>query len=107
MGKASRKKKLIKAQQSGLPEKKSPTRLKRLPLWKGLVTSLIALIVFIILIEVVLGLFGVEPELRNEDLFVGFASNIPLFVKTTEPDGREFMATARTNTPSSMNKSSP
>ena len=76
------------------PEKGFRDRNRKFPIWKGLMTSLIAVIIFIGLFEGVLALFGVEPELQKEDPFVGFASNIPLFVRNTDNKGKEVMTTA-------------
>jgi len=66
---------------------------KKLALWQGVLTSLIAIGVFFGLVEGMLALIGVEPTVRHEDPFVGFAPNVPLFVEETDPDGQAFMAT--------------
>ena len=90
MGKASRKKKLIKAQQSGLPEKKSSTKPKKFPLWKGLVTSLVAVIVFIVLIVGVLVLSSRKSELQKED-----ASDFPDTISQKQGDIKTAMQNYR------------
>ena len=63
-------------------------------LWKSLLTSLIAFVVFFALLEGVLALFGVQPVMQKEDPFVGFSANVPLFVDKKEAQGRPVMITA-------------
>ena len=63
-------------------------------LTQGVVTSLLAVVVFFGLLEGVLALAGVEPALRSGDPFVGFVSNAPLFAEQTGPDGRTILTTA-------------
>jgi tetratricopeptide (TPR) repeat protein len=41
-----------------------------------------------------LALVGVEPVLQREDPFVGFVSNVPLFVEETDPNGQQILTTA-------------
>ncbi|MEJ2034155.1 MAG: tetratricopeptide repeat protein [Deltaproteobacteria bacterium] len=53
---------------------------RRVPLWQALTLPLVAILLFFLLIEGSLALFGVKPALETEDPFVGFASNVPLFV---------------------------
>jgi tetratricopeptide (TPR) repeat protein len=48
-----------------------------------------AILIFFLLLEGGLALFGVKPALQTEDPFVGFASNVPLFVPS--PDGRQLV----------------
>jgi len=62
----------------------------RLPLWKKLAFSLLALVVFFGLIESVLFLVRVKPLSYEEDPYVGFSSRIPLY----EEEG-EKLTTAR------------
>ncbi len=59
-----------------------------------MVTPLVAVGVFFGLLEGLLALVGVEPVLRSEDPFVGFVSNVPLFVEATDADGRKILTTA-------------
>ncbi len=59
-----------------------------------MLTPLLAVGVFFGLLEGVLALVGVQPALRHEDPFVGFASNVPLFVEETGSDGPSILATA-------------
>ncbi len=79
----------------GPPGGRAPAERKKLALWQGVVTSLVAVGVFFGLLEAVLALVGVEPVLRSKDPFVGFASKVPLFVEETDPDGRKFLATPK------------
>ena len=46
-----------------------------------------------------MALFGLKPAIQNEDPFVGFASNVPLFVASAGGEDRQLMTTApnRTN----------
>jgi tetratricopeptide (TPR) repeat protein len=71
-----------------------PAERTKLAFWQAVVTPLIAVTVFFVLFEGVLALVGVESVLRSEDPFVGFVSNVPLFVKATDADGRKVLTTA-------------
>ncbi len=51
-------------------------------------------LLFFALLEGGLFLFGVEPVLRSEDPFVGFAGNVPLFVEDRAPNGLKMRVTA-------------
>jgi Flp pilus assembly protein TadD len=59
---------------------------RRVPLWQALVLPVAAILVFFLLLEGGLALFGVKPALKTEDPFVGFTGNVPLFVPS--PDGQ-------------------
>ncbi len=72
-----------------------PEKQKKPALWKSLLTSLVAVIVFFGSLEAVLALFGVNPALRSEDPFFGFSSDVPLFVEETDSEGRVIMTTAK------------
>ena len=61
---------------------------------KKLVFSLITIGAFFGLLEAVLAGLGFEPPLKDADPYVGFASNIPLFVEQPGADGRAWMVTA-------------
>jgi tetratricopeptide (TPR) repeat protein len=78
----------------GPPGGRTPSERGKLALWQAVVTPLIAIAVFFGLLEGVLALAGVEPVLRSEDPFVGFVSNVPLFVETTDANGRKILNTA-------------
>ena len=67
---------------------------KSVPLWQALLLPVAAILIFFLLLEGGLALFGVKPALKTEDPFVGFASNVPLFVPVSGPGGRQFMTTA-------------
>jgi hypothetical protein len=71
-----------------------PAERTKLAFWQAVVTPLIAVTVFFVLFEGVLALVGVESVLRSEDPFVGFVSNVPLFVEATDADGRKVLTTA-------------
>ena len=64
------------------------------PFWKGIALTVAAVGIFFGLLEAVLALFGLQPVLRSEDPFVGFATNIPLFVQKADTDERPVMVTA-------------
>lgn len=59
----------------------SSAPLKPLPLRQGLLLSAASVLVFFTLLEGGLALIGVKPALEAKDPFVGFASNVPLFVR--------------------------
>ena len=59
-----------------------------------MVLPLAAILIFFLLLEGGLALFGVKPALQEEDPFVGFAANVPLFVPEQAPGGGEIMTTA-------------
>jgi tetratricopeptide (TPR) repeat protein len=67
---------------------------RRTPLWQAIVLPIAAVLVFFLLLEGGLALFGIKPALQNEDPFVGFAGNSPLFVASPGANGRETMVTA-------------
>jgi len=62
--------------------------------WKQVLFSLLVLVLFFGGLELVLGLFGVEPLLLTEDPLVGFASQVPLFVEAQHADGTPVLRTA-------------
>ena len=64
---------------------------RRLPLWQAVLLPLLSILIFFLLLEGGLALFGVRPSFRAEDPFVGFADDLPLYVPTA--DGRQ-MTTA-------------
>ena len=70
--------------------KKSP----RLPLWQAILLPVASILIFFLLLEGILAIFGFRPALQTEDPFVGFASNVPLFVSSTGPTGEKIMLTA-------------
>jgi len=77
------------------PEAKSPNKAsRRTPLWQALLLPLLAILIFFALLEGGLALFGVQPGLLNEDPFVGFASNAPLFVSSPGANGEQLLTTA-------------
>ena len=66
----------------------------RLPLWKKALFTVLTLVVFFGLVELALYVVGVKPLSYEEDPYVGFASQIPLFVEQ-EGDAGAQMVTAR------------
>ncbi|MDA7934850.1 hypothetical protein N9B65_07395, partial [Akkermansiaceae bacterium] len=69
--------------------KPSPT----LPLWKKLAFSVLSLSLFFGLIEVILMAIGVKPLSYEKDPYVGFSSQIPLFI--SQENSEEMLVTAR------------
>jgi len=67
---------------------------RELPIWKKFIFSIAAVVLFFGILEVVLVLFGVQPKLLHEDPFVGFSSNVPLYLPEIDLDGRQVLATA-------------
>lgn len=61
-------------------EKQSPPSRPRLPLWKKLLFAFLTLALFFGLIELILFFIGVKPLSYEEDPYVGFSSQIPLFI---------------------------
>ncbi len=55
---------------------------------------LVSILVFFLLLEGGLALFGIKPVLKTEDPFVGFASNAPLFAAAPGPHGAPWLVTA-------------
>ncbi len=62
---------------------------------KKVVFTLVTVCGFFALLEGALAIIGVRPILYVEDPFVGFASNVPLFLEETSPDGVAYLATSR------------
>ena len=62
--------------------------------WQKALLGLLVTVAFFLALELVLALCGVRPVLYDEDPFVGFAADVPLFVEHTTPDGREVWRTA-------------
>ncbi len=67
---------------------------RRVPLWQAFVLPVAAILIFFLLLEGGLALFGFKPTLKSEDPFVGFASNVPLFVPAAGPGGERMFRTA-------------
>lgn len=67
---------------------------RRISIWKKLLFSLVALVLFFGSVELLLYSFGIEPISADEDPFVGFAGYLPLFVETTDEQGRTVLRTA-------------
>ncbi len=67
----------------------------RLSLGKKLVFAVVTVTVLLLLLEGVLALLGVKPQLYDRDPYVGFSTQIPLFVESRNAAGEPVMATAR------------
>lgn len=63
--------------------------------FKNLLFTIIIVITFFGTAELVLALAGVRPLLLSEDPLVGFADNVPQFVKATRKDGAKMYITAK------------
>ncbi len=66
----------------------------RLPLWEKLLFSLLTTVCVLVLLEAGLAFFGVQASTRDVDPFVGFASNLPLFVPSQTGEDAVEMVTA-------------
>lgn len=73
----------------------SQRSLNRRGIFPRLVLALVAPVVFFLGVEGILWLAGVRPELDERDPFVGFVSDVPLFVEVVGPDGAVVHETAR------------
>jgi hypothetical protein len=71
---------------------------RKLPVWKKVIFSITAIVLFFGILELVLALCGVQPKLLDQDPFVGFSSNVPLYLLETDSDGRQVLATAPNKT---------
>lgn len=67
----------------------------KLPVWKKLLFATVTTAVLLGLLEAVLALAGVRPVLYRQDPYVGFSSQVPLFVEQTDSDGSVEMVTAK------------
>jgi tetratricopeptide (TPR) repeat protein len=70
----------------------------RLPAWKRALFAVITVAGFFVLLEAALAIAGVEPVLYRKDPFVGFSSNIPLFVEEQRAGGQHWLVTASNKT---------
>ena len=83
------------AQSEAEPTREGKGR-RRFPVWKKALFTLLTLLVFFGVLELILFLAGVKPLLYEEDPYVGFSSQIPLYVEQGEDaDGDTLMVTAR------------
>jgi tetratricopeptide (TPR) repeat protein len=86
--------KILSEKVTGKDPVNKPWAVRELPFWKGAILSLVAIILFFGFLEGVLALVGVRPTLLQEDPFVGFVSNVPLFVPEMNSEGRQILTTA-------------
>lgn len=63
--------------------------------FRNLLFTIIIVTGFFAITEFILGIAGVQPLLLTEDPLVGFADNIPQFIKTTRKDGVEMYVTPK------------
>ena len=68
---------------------------RKLPVWKKLLFGAFTCVLLFGVLEAVLALAGTKPILYESDPYVGFAGNVPLFVKQTGADGQEIFSTAK------------
>jgi tetratricopeptide (TPR) repeat protein len=71
----------------------------RLTLWQAVLLPVISVLIFFLLLEGGLALFGVRPDLNTDDPFVGFSTNAPLYVPESDTQGAVQMVTARNKKP--------
>jgi tetratricopeptide (TPR) repeat protein len=76
-------------------EDAAPESADRLPAWKSLLFSALPLVLFLATAEALLAVAGIAPRLLRDDPYVGFASNVPVFVEARAPDGERILTTAR------------
>ncbi len=67
---------------------------RRPPRWRKALFQLLATAAVLVLLEGLLALLGVQPLAADSDPYVGFAGHLPLFVETTDADGRVVMVNA-------------
>jgi len=79
---------MTKGKETMLPRARS-----RFPLWKKALFSILTLAFFFGIIELILFIAGVKPLSYEEDPYVGFSSQIPLFVEQESDDSQ--MVTSR------------
>ena len=65
-----------------------------LPAWKSALLALVAVVLFFALLEGALAVLGVGAPPADEDPFVGFAGNRPLFVADRDAAGTAILRTA-------------
>jgi tetratricopeptide (TPR) repeat protein len=68
---------------------------RRIKPWQAIIMPIVSLLVFFLLLEGALALFGVKPVFITEDPFVGFASNAPLFSPIPGPRENQMLTTAQ------------
>jgi tetratricopeptide (TPR) repeat protein len=91
-----KKRKVAKAPRSSAPQQQPERRSRpRLSLGKKLVFSVVAATLGLVVLELGLALFGVQPALYDQDPYVGFSSYLPLFVEERLQDGTVHYTTAR------------
>jgi tetratricopeptide (TPR) repeat protein len=77
-----------------IEQKSTVKKSHRLPLWQMIILPVASILIFFLLLEGILALFGFSPAYKTEDPFVGFASNAPLFVPVPGSETGQLMVTA-------------
>ncbi len=90
----SPKRTLSNKHSSSNPDQKGKILSTKTPFWKAMTLCVASVVVFSLLLELGLAVFGVKPVLKSEDPFVGFSANMPLFVPGTEPENSQYMVRA-------------
>lgn len=70
-----------------------------MPVWQAVLLPVVSVLLFFIMLEGGLALFGISPVLKTQDPFVGFASNVPLYVPDPGTPDVPRMITARNKQP--------
>ena len=76
-----------------------PGTAARISVPKKLAFAAVTVVVLFAAAEVMLAVLGVRVVLHDEDPYVGFSSNIPLFVEQAGQDGKQPMVTAKNKLP--------
>ncbi len=66
----------------------------QLALWKKLLFSFLATVIFFVMLEILLTMVGVRVDADTSDPFVGFSNRLPLFVESVDESGQVTMVTA-------------
>jgi len=72
-----------------------PRQKFKVSLRKKMLFSVVATVLFFIMLECVLSIAGFEPQANNEDLFVGFSGLLPLMELSTNDAGEQVLTTAQ------------
>jgi len=91
--------KSTKPASGGQARTSGPGTAVRVSVPKKLAFAAVTIVALCAAAEVMLAFLGVRPVLYDEDPYVGFSSNIPLFVEQTAPDGKPTMVTAKNKLP--------
>jgi hypothetical protein len=95
LAKVKKRKPFSSPSASRISEGPQPKATARLSLAKKVAFSAVATLLLLALMEVVLALCGIKPELSEKDPHAGFSPQRPLFVEQTDTNGRTFLVTAK------------